>query len=207
LIWLCPPAVPVMPSGGVRGPARSRTRSITPRSFGIYTRFSLRVGVTTADIELAEPCCAITQRHACTQVGRAVVAASAQADLLIVARAAIGRGSARRAWARPPGSSLITPRVRFCWSGRGPRPTSPPFPRRHITLPRRTAEPAKPGHEARRHRAPAARPARGRGDGRRRRADRPGPQPGAGARAARPRARADRGGQGALTHCLRFRGL
>jgi hypothetical protein len=27
-----------------------------------------------------------------------------------------------------------------CWSGRNPRPTSPPFPRRRITLPRRRGE-------------------------------------------------------------------
>jgi len=80
------------------------------------------------------------------RVGRAVVAASAQADLLIVARTATRRGSARRAWARPPGSSSITPRVRFCWSGPGPAPDVATIPRRHIPLLHRATEPANLGH-------------------------------------------------------------
>ena len=80
---------------------------------------------------------------------RAVVAASVDADLLVVARDGDENGSARRAWARSPGSSWITRPARSCSSGRSPRPTSPPFPRRHITLPRRTAELEKPGHDAR----------------------------------------------------------
>jgi hypothetical protein len=44
---------------------------------------------------------------------RAVVAASARADQLIVARDGDGRGSARRAWAKPPGLSSIT--ICFRW--------------------------------------------------------------------------------------------
>ena len=66
---------------------------------------------------------------------RAVVAASAHADLLIVAaRPGNGPGSARKAWAAPPGSSWIMPRVRCCSSGRRQRRTSARFPRRRITL-------------------------------------------------------------------------
>jgi len=62
---------------------------------------------------------------------------------------ATGPGSARRAWARSPGSSWITRPAPFCWSGQSLRPMSPPFPRRHIILPLRAAEPAKPGHGVR----------------------------------------------------------
>jgi len=86
---------------------------------------------------------------------RAVVTASAQADLLIVARdgdpARLGPKSLGKA-ARFVVDHAACP-VR--WSGPGPRPTWPPFPRRHISLPRRhitlprpVSEPAKPGHDA-----------------------------------------------------------
>jgi hypothetical protein len=37
----------------------------------------------------------------------------------------------------------------ICWSGPGPYPTSPLFPRRHVTLPDRAAEHRKAGHGAR----------------------------------------------------------
>jgi hypothetical protein len=59
---------------------------------------------------------------------RAVVAASARADLLIVAR------DGDRTWLACP--------VLLVWPG--PRRTWPPFLRRHITLPRRAAEAANP---------------------------------------------------------------
>jgi hypothetical protein len=59
---------------------------------------------------------------------RAVVAASASADLLVLARDGDLPGSGRRAWARPPGLSSTMRSARFCWSGPDPRPAWPPFP-------------------------------------------------------------------------------
>ena len=67
---------------------------------------------------------------------------------------ATGPGSGRRAWARPHGSSSITPPAPFCWSGPSLRLTSPPSPR-HRTIPRR--------HIVPRHRTRAARASRRRG--------------------------------------------
>ena len=56
---------------------------------------------------------------------------------------ATGPGSARRAWARSPGSSWIMRPAPFCWSGPGRHPAWPPFPRRRITLRRRIALPRR----------------------------------------------------------------
>ena len=87
--------------------------------------------IEAAARRLGRPC---ERREIHDQTERAVVAASATADLLIVARDGDRSGSARRAWAGPPGLSWITSPARSCSSGRRRRRTSAPFPRRHITL-------------------------------------------------------------------------
>ena len=86
--------------------------------------------IEAAARRLGRPC---ERREIHDQTERAVVAASATADLLIVARDGDRSRLGPKAWARPPGLSSITPPARSCSSGRTRRRTSTPFPRRRIT--------------------------------------------------------------------------